>query len=405
MGAERERVSRRRLLTGAAGGAVAIGLGSSFLRDLLGGDGKPHAARAALPADGYGPLGAPDAHGIRLPEGFRARLVARAGERVPGTRYVLHGSPDGAATFPTRDGGWILVSNSELPEGGAGAIRFDHDGAVVSAYRVLDGTAFNCSGGATPWNTWLSCEEDPKGGLVWECDPWGLRRAVAHPAMGRFKHEAAAVDPVGKRVYLTEDLMDGRLYRFTPSRWPRLGSGLLEVATVSRNRRVSWTEVHDPLARSGETRFQVAGSTVFYRAEGIWLWGRGLYVGTTMDSTLRRYDLRTGLIDVVYTVDWDKVGREGPVLNRIDQMTASPAGQVFICEDDGEAELAMGVLDPPDAVTRFLTVSGREHRESELTGVAFDPAGRRLYFSSQRAFGEGALYEVMGPFRRRRSAA
>ena len=56
------------------------------------------------------------------------------------------------------------------------------------------------------------------GGLVWECDPAGERRALSRPAMGTFKHEAAAVDPRGRRIYLTEDLIDGGLYRFTPGR-------------------------------------------------------------------------------------------------------------------------------------------------------------------------------------------
>jgi hypothetical protein len=85
----------------------------------------------------------------------------------------------------------------------------------------------------------------------------------------------------------------------------------------------------------------------------------------------------------------------------IDQMTASPAGELFIAEDNEKPEFSIGVLDPPRSVTRFLTVSGPEHRGSELSGVAFNPAGTRFYFSSQRAFGNGAVYEVTGPFRRR----
>ena len=75
-------------------------------------------------------------------------------------------------------------------------MRFDAAGRPRSAYRILDGTTQNCSGGGTPWGTWLSCEE-VMGGLVWECDPSGERRALSRPAMGTFKHEAAAVDPRG----------------------------------------------------------------------------------------------------------------------------------------------------------------------------------------------------------------
>jgi hypothetical protein len=150
---------------------------------------------------------------------------------VPHSEYTWHLASDGAATFPTRDGGWILVSNSEELRGGAGAMRFGPDGEIRDAYRILEGTAYNCAGGPTPWATWLSCEEHLQG-RVWECDPGGRRKGRPHDAMGVFKHEAAAVDPRGKRVYLTEDLIDGAFYRFTPSRWPSLQAGLLEMTTA-----------------------------------------------------------------------------------------------------------------------------------------------------------------------------
>jgi DNA-binding beta-propeller fold protein YncE len=141
----------------------------------------------------------------------------------------------------------------------------------------------------------------------------------------------------------------------------------------------------------------VKGSTNFLRAEGIRRVGRSVYVGTTEDSKLHALDLRTQTITVVY----DAFKVSDPPLLALDQMTSSPAGELFVAEDNGKPEQAVSVLDPPRTVTRFLTVSGPIHHGSELSGVAFTPAGDRFYFASQRAYGKGAVYEVRGPFRRR----
>ena len=69
--------------------------------------------------------------------------------------------------------------------------------------------------------------------MAWECDPAGVLPAEPRPALGLFNHEAVAVDPLGKRLYLTEDKPDGRLYRFTPTAYPDLRTGVLEAAVVS----------------------------------------------------------------------------------------------------------------------------------------------------------------------------
>lgn len=388
--------TRRGFIGAGAAGVAAVALGAGFWDELF----ASARVGARSRRSGYGRRRPPDRLGLRLPRGFRARLIARGGERVPGTGYVWHEASDGMATFATGDGGWILVSNAELVDGGGvSAIRFGPDGRVGRAYRILEGTRRNCSGGATPWGTWLSCEEVDDG-LVWECDPAGRRAAVARPALGVFRHEAAAVDPRGRRIYLTEDIRDGRLYRFSPARWPDLRRGLLEVATVRRGGVVRWTEVPDPAAARVPTREQIPRSTRFRRAEGIWHDDGVIYVATSADRRVHAYDTRRGRIEVLY----DGPSARGPEL-RVDQLIATRAGEVFVCEDVASGPIDVGLIDRTGRVSRFLTATGAEHEGSELTGVTFDPSGRRMYFASQRAGGAGgtpgpgAVYEVSGPFR------
>lgn len=388
--------TRRQFIGTGVGAAAAAVLGAAFWEDVF---GAASVARRS-PRFGYGPRGPANELGLRLPEGFRSRLVARGGEPVAGTGYRWHEASDGMACFPADDGGWVLVSNAEVFEGGASAMRFTRDGELSSAYRILDGTTQNCSGCGTPWGTWLSCEE-VMGGLVWECDPSGERRALARPALGTFKHEAGAVDPRGRAIYLTEDLIDGALYRFTPRRWGDLTEGLLEVAVVARGGRVSWHEVRDPAAKRVETRRQVKGATEFKRAEGIWHDDGVVYVATTADHRVHAYDIRRRRIEVIY----DGLAPGDQPLLRVDALTGTRAGEVFVCEDIATDEIDIGVIDRAGSVSKFLSATGPDHRGSELTGVTFDPSGTRMYFSSQRAFGDGltpgpgAIYEVSGPFR------
>ena len=274
-----------------------------------------------------------------------------------GTGYRWHEASDGMATFSTDDGGWVLVSNSETFEGGASAVRFDPGGEVRDAYRILDGTTQNCSGGRTPWGTWLSCEE-VQDGLVWECDPAGRRRALSRPAMGTFKHEAAAVDPRGRRIYLTEDLIDGGLYRFTPARWGDLTEGTLEIAVVGAGGAVSWKRVPDPAARRVPTRRQVEGSTEFKRAEGIWHDDGVVYVATTADHRVHAYDIDDERIEVVY----DGLASGATPLLRVDQLVASGAGEVFVCEDIATDEIDIGLIDRRGRVSKFLSATGPRPR-------------------------------------------
>lgn len=360
-------------------------------------NGGGHGRRTRL-AD-IGPLGAADENGIRLPEGFRSRVVGVSGRPPVATSdYSWHGDPDGGATFPTADGGWIYVSNSEIDRGrgGVGALRFSAAGALLDAYPILTGTSRNCAGGATPWGTWLSCEEIAEG-QVWECDPEGRQAAVVRPALGRFRHEAVAVDPREGRLYLTEDEEDGRWYRFTPrsAGAPRLDldAGTLEVARVEQG-RVSWLPVDDPQARRTPTRHQVPESTPFASAEGIAYHHGVVYFSTKGDDRVWAYDVAHARLSVLY----DAATAEAAILTGVDNLEVSAEGDVLVAEDAGDMQIV--VLAPDGSVVPLLQVTG--HFGSEITGPAFTPDGRRLYFSSQRgAFGfrtPGMTYEIIGPF-------
>jgi secreted PhoX family phosphatase len=392
-----ERCRRRDFLRSSAVAAGALAFGPSFWREAL--------AVTAQPGPGpYGPLQPRDANGLMLPRGFQSRVIARGGQRVGATSYIWHPSSDGQATYATGDGGWILVSNAETLAsrgGGSSAIRFRSDGSIRSAYRILGGTNTNCAGGATPWGTWLSCEEHDRG-RVWECDPTGARAAVVRPAMGVFKHEAAAVDPGERRVYLTEDQPDGAFYRFTPLRYPDLSSGVLEVAMVTSNGIVSWKPVPDPAATVLPTRRQVPGSTIFKRAEGIWFDSGVVYIATTADNRIQAYDTSRRVMEVVY----DAAALTSPPLTGVDNVIVSRSGDLFVCEDNAASQLDIGIITPARQVARFLTATGALHTGSELTGVVFAPSGTRMYLASQRGFGgPGAVLEVRGPFRLTRPPA
>jgi secreted PhoX family phosphatase len=395
-----DRISRRQLIVSGALAAGALAGSPRLLREAL-------ATPARAGASPYGPLGPPDANGLMLPPGFSSREIARGLTQVAGYPWPVF--PDGQATFATADGGWILVTNSEsLAVTGAGtsAIRFRPNGDIASAYRILAGTNVNCAGGPTPWGTWLSCEEHDAG-LVWECDPAGKLQARARPALGVFNHEAAAVEPAGRQLYLTEDKPDGGFYRFTPVAYPDISEGVLEVAVVAADGSVSWRTLPNPTPTPLETptRQQVPEMTRFDGGEGIWHDGGVLYFTTKGEKKVWAYDARTGLLEVIF----DHAATPDASLDAVDNVTVSAAGEIFVCEDGGNMEI--GLITPEREVSPFLRFTGPAHPvegefKSEVCGVIFDPSGTRIYCTSQRAYppsasapGPGAVYEVSGPFR------
>lgn len=374
----------------------------------------PRTAVGAQDASPYGSLQGrtPDANGIVLPEGFTSRVIARSGETTGSGSYRWHPFPDGGATFSTDDGGWVYVSNSENIQaggGGVGAVAFDADGTILGSYPILDGTLRNCAGGATPWGTWLSCEEfefpveDPlpaelevRAGRVWETDPTGNRDPVVRPALGVFSHEAVAVDDERQQLYLTEDQLDGLLYRFTPDAYPDLSSGLLEAAVVADDGSVTWAEVPDPSAAEVNTRSQVTDATPFAGGEGVWYENGTVFFTTKFDVKVHAYEIEPSTISVLY--DGGPAGENAP-LRGVDNIVGDRAGDLFVAEDlRGEDPIEIVLVTAEGLVAPFLQVTGQD---SELVGPAFSPDGTRLYFSSQSGISltEGITYEVTGPFR------
>lgn len=411
------------------------------------------------PLANIGPLVDAGIDNMLIPEGFTARVVARhRSNPVTGTfdplgasGYVWHEAPDGGAVFPAPDGGWVYVSNSERGigttsgssrDGGVGALRFNADGEVVDAYRILDGTRRNCAGGATPWHTWISCEETGDG-YAWECFPFGgVDDARRLDALGQFNKEAAAVDLPTRTVYQTEDAGNGRFYRFVCDEsdlvsdvgQPRLqmARGRLQVLNVEgfeddgyiaddaearTLRRVHWVDVVQADQPQGTVRNQLADAgepipgTQFRGGEGLWIHplpaalqavppgGRVptravAFFACKGDNRVYAYDIDNDLIQTIF----DNAAID-PAFDDVDNVVVSPAGDVLVAEDGDAMRLMVLVPGGAPKVLMQITSGG-----SEITGPAFTPDGSRLYFSSQRGptvpllrTGTGATYEITIP--------
>ena len=380
-------VNRRAFLRSAL--AATIGVAAVPLAAV----GKASAAEEG--PSPYGPLADRDGSGILLPEGFTARTIVVEGDPVGPRDLVWRGASDGAATFAGVDGSWYHAINHEetSPDGGVSVLHYDSSGNVIDAYSVLEGTARNCAGGPTPWGTWLSCEEVAEG-RVFECAIDGPGQGQPIDALGRFSHEAVAVDGTRGVLYLTEDESDSLLYRFVPDRYPNLDQGVLEAAVVVDG-SVSWLPVPDPIATEVETRYQFGPDEAarFNGGEGIWYHQDRVWFTTKGDNRVWELDVVEQRLRYI----WD--ASSGSTLSGVDNITVEEgSGDLIVAEDGGNMELV--IITAEGTVAPLLRVTG--HDGSELTGPVFNPAGDRLYVSSQRGRdgdGRAVTYEITGPFR------
>ncbi|WP_190821136.1 hypothetical protein [Saccharopolyspora pogona] len=90
----------------------------------------------------------------------------------------------------------------------------------------------------------------------------------------------------------------------------------------------------------------------------------------------------------------------GGSLGAVDNLTGSSIGDLYVAEDGDNMEIC--IITPDDGVAPMLRVNGYD--SSGLSSPAFNPAGDRMYFSSQCGpsgeFSDGDTYEITGPFRR-----
>jgi secreted PhoX family phosphatase len=424
---------------------------------------------------GYGPLRT-DAGGVLdLPEGFSYSVVSRTGD-VMDDGFHAPSNFDGMGCFAAGPGKVALVRNHELTLNDAGWSRsaagqtaalqsrlatLPHfgrsaDGRVVpggtstlivdlasgrreSEFLSLTGTSINCAGGVTPWGSWLTCEEsitaapDSTQSHGWVFEVPSTHKGLIAPQpikeMGRYRHEAAAVDPKTGIVYLTEDRDDGLLYRFLPARPGELArGGRLQalgfadsgLPADSRNwegvsfpahstRPVRWIDMdnvespQDDLRQRGNAK----GAVRFARGEGMHL-----------------AIARSGASEIYFTCTSGGPGKLGQVMRYIpgaregqgdeasapgrlelfvesadprvfeygDNLTVTPLGHLVVCEDKtgNKVNYLRGI-----APSGRIYAIGRLTMDTELAGACFSPDGQVLFVN---AYHPGITFAIRGPW-------
>jgi len=445
--------TRRRFLQDTA--AIAVGFGG--LQTLS----ARLAEKDSLVTKGYGPLLPDKAKVLELPKGFSYKIISKAGEKMD-DGLILPGKPDGMAAFPGPNGATILIRNHEVnpavnPSLGAfgkqnalltDAIRakmYDADTKlkegttaaclggtttlvydtkqhkVVRQFLSLAGTLKNCAGGLTPWGSWITCEEITDRASKTLAQDHGynfevpatteptLTKAVPLRAMGRFKHEAVAVDPKTGIVYQTEDQGDGLIYRFIPKVKGQLAKGGRLQALVVRDMPsldtrnweeqrvgvgtklpVQWLDMDDVESPKDDLRQRgfKKGAARFARGEGMWYSRDSIYFACTNGGKKKDGQVwkLTGDVLELFAEPNDEA-----LCDNCDNLTVAPWGDLILCEDGGNEQFLVGIT--PEG--KFFKLGRNAKSNSEFAGACFSPDGKTLFVNIQHA---GLTLAVTGPW-------
>jgi secreted PhoX family phosphatase len=401
---------------------------------------------------------------LKLPRGFRYTSLGWTGDPMVDGRPTP-GGHDGGAVLLSGSDRVIYVRNHELSysatavhqtsfagsdltydhgqaPGGTTSVEFDLKTArPIRTTPTLSGTIRNCGGGPTPWNSWLTCEENldfpgssatalqKTHGWVFEVPASGSASPTPIAGLGRFNHEAAAVDPLSGAVYLTEDTATSGLYRYASSRYGRLQSGgklqMLRVIgqpgldtstglTPFRDLSIDWVDIADPSRRDdapgdGLGVFQQGfsqGGANFKRGEGIFYRHGRIYFTCTTGGTAGKgqvfeidpYRNRLRLI-------FESPGSN--VLDMPDNIAVSPRGGILLCEDGSLVGQCMRGLTRRGEIFDFaqnnVVLNGEvngfagDFRGSEWAGASFTPDGTWLFTNIQSP---GITFAITGPWHR-----
>lgn len=376
---------------------------------------------------------------LELPPGFNYTAISITGQPMDdgGTVPSNH---DGMAAFPGPNNTTILVRNHELGAsssnpvrtsklydrlgGGTTTIVVGPDRLVRKQFASLGGTVRNCAGGPTPWGSWVTCEEDFNTGL-----PGVVRHGynfevpatsnieVADPvplvAMGRFNHEAIAVDPETGYVYETEDRGDSCFYRFRPNEKGNLRSGgVLEALVIqgapADTRRnylqykgvplsVRWVKIDDvdPVNDTVRVEARNKGAALFARGEGAWYGNDLIYFVCTSGGDIGQgqvfaYNPKNDTLTLIV----ESINAED--LDNPDNITVAPFGDLFLCEDGDNVEYVIGV----NSQGEVYDFAANALNGSEFAGACFSPDGKTLFVNMQTP---GITLAIWGPWTRNRT--